>query len=485
MRKVIFFFAGTGDDGRGYAVLKEKQCSFQDEVIRIYIKGCQEERVGNGFLFPDLQIAANNIREAFTGKKLNFNILRSKFGRGLYAIRGKNVQSEVEVADITLEGFSRGAVTTFATAKKLDDLNIPIHIIANQPVPGESGIAKGLYSQYCDLTHCLNIKSAHTFLASYDLEQGLVSNYFFRQMIAKFPLSANAKEILLPHRGHLDWFKSSPIPYYINKLMAENGLTYSKNDEASIKKWYLEHKESYFTPQEFMQTIYGAEGSVSKDPVYLKLEAEDAKKILAQNKVSLADPLNSEQAAAIKAISCLEFDCEEKRMGFYKLILENSKRAEQFVKIINKVTEVCDYLSQVTKDNTSNKSELIKRHASAYQESVFNASFQLLSTNGVPDKLSFVDRIYAAERTFRNQALGVERNLMRTVLKLLTNFITHITGIAIIVNSINKIRTGNWLLFQHNRSAGTVREMRKELEELLSDQDSSVNNFNRSRGRGL
>lgn len=61
MTKVIFFFAGTGDDGENYRSMKEdgssleeEGCPFPDNVIRIYIKGCQEKRVGNGFLFPDL-----------------------------------------------------------------------------------------------------------------------------------------------------------------------------------------------------------------------------------------------------------------------------------------------------------------------------------------------------------------------------------------------------------------------------------------------
>lgn len=122
----------------------------------------------------------------------------------MFEIHGHDdTTSEVNVEAITLEGFSRGAVTTFATAKKLDDLDIPMHIIANQPVPGEVGIAKGLYSRYCDLSACRNIRTAHTFWASYDLEQGFIHNYFLRQMRAKFPQHSNPQEVLVPHQHHL------------------------------------------------------------------------------------------------------------------------------------------------------------------------------------------------------------------------------------------------------------------------------------------
>jgi hypothetical protein len=131
MAKVVFFFAGTGDDGEQYFLDKEHQSTFKDDVIRVYIKGCQEELVGNGFLFPDLEIAANNVRNAFEGNQLNLTKLKENFGDGLYHIqsnRGVNVTQTIE--SIALEGFSRGAVTTYATAKKLDDLDIPIDITA-------------------------------------------------------------------------------------------------------------------------------------------------------------------------------------------------------------------------------------------------------------------------------------------------------------------------------------------------------------------
>lgn len=475
MPKVIFFFAGTGDNGSGYMFMKERQSRFQDGVIRIYIKGCQEERVGNGFLFPDLEIAANNIRNAFEGNELDLDKLRENFGNGLYAIGGQTL-GKVKVDDITMEGFSRGAVTTFAAAKKLDDLNIPMHIIANQPVPGDAGIAKRLYSRYCDLRDCRNIKSAHTFLASYNLEQGFLHNHFFRQMVAKFPTEANAQQILFPHQHHLDWFSSSPIHSHINKLMAEKGLTHSLDDETTIRTWYQNNGNSYFTPHEFMQPTYGADGVFSKDPIYLDMQRKNAQELLAQSNMDVQGIIKSEQATAIIAIAHLsgeDFNSETK-IKLYELVLKDSKRAEQFAKIVNKVTEICNYLPYVTADNTSKKSQLIKQHANDYKKSVFLDSFAFLSNDkpNVKDKKHFASNIYKAECAFRKQALGIDRTIMRTILKLLTNFITHITGIALIVNTIHKVRTGNWLLFQHNRSENAVRDTRKAMLEDMDKLDS-------------
>ena len=51
-----------------------------------------------------------------------------------------------DINEITLEGFSRGAVKTFAVAKKLDNIGIPMHIIANQPVPGEVALTQRIFA---------------------------------------------------------------------------------------------------------------------------------------------------------------------------------------------------------------------------------------------------------------------------------------------------------------------------------------------------
>ncbi len=482
MPKIVFFFAGTGDDGQNYTAMKEEQSQFRDDVIRIYIKGCQEEQVGNGFLFPDLEIAANNVRNAFEKNELNLVKLSENFGDSLYKINGEtSSNNRIQVDDITLEGFSRGAVTAFATAKKLDDLDIPIHIIANQPVPGETGITGGLFSQYSDLRSCHNIKSAHTFLASYNLEQGFIHNNFFRQMIVKFAPEVKAQNIVFPHQHHLDWFSNSPIHNHINRLMAANGLCRTIYDENSIKRWYRNNQHLYFTPFEFMQTIYGAEGPIAKDPIYLNMLMEEAIEYLAESNINMEGSINPDQVDAIIAIANLHDEDinSETKIKLCEMVLTHSKRAEQFVRIINKVTEVCDYLPKVTTDLVSEKDLMITLHANAYKKAVLLDSFEFLSKNkpNIQAKKQFATSIYKAECTFREHALGIDRDIMRIILKVLTNFITHITGVALIVNTINKVKTGNWLLFQHNRSENAVRDTRKvllsDVDKLDSDSDQN------------
>ena len=467
MAKVIFFFAGTGDDCTYYSANKERNSTFEKDVIRVYLKGCQAKQVGNGLIFPDLEIAAKNIRNAFNNKSLDLKLLRENFGDSLYTING-NTKSPVDIDSIALEGFSRGAITTFAVAKKLDDLNIPLDIIANQPVPGETRLSKTLTKKYSDLANCKNIRSATTILGTYNLENGLIHNLFFRQMLAKFPATTQVDNFLAPHQAHLEWFNDSPIPYHINMRLAQFNYSQANNDELNIIDWYRYHPDHYFTPLEFSQLIYGAAEPIAKDPIYLKSLVT-----IAHNRLKNIDntPLTTllpSSAAAIISVASMSTGKLNKD-NLIKLILEDSTRGLAFVKIINKVTDSCNYLPHVTCDTVSKKDQFIAQHGASYKKEIFEATYDFLMLNQptIEDKKNFTKQLYKTECKFRNSALGIERGSIRLVLKFITNFITHITGIALIVNSIHKIKTGNWLFFEHNRSVNTIRNDRKAfLKEL-------------------
>jgi|GEM_PF-6243681 len=467
MAKVIFFFGGTGDDGIHYASLKEK-IPFKDDVIRIYIKGCQEKTVGNGILYPDLNIAANNIRSAFNTRadgtvSLNLTTLKTNFGDGLYNIYPSQDSEDQQIDSIALEGFSRGAVTTFATAKKLDDLGIPIDIIANQPVPGEASSTSKLVLKHNDLSHCENIRSATTILGNYNLENGVLHNVFFRQMIAKLPKDTKVSNFLIPHQAHLDWFRTYLASLHIEHQLAQHNYCRPNREKADIKRWYATHPDHYFTPPKFSQKIYGADDSIEKDPVYLEMVTEKAHKIIKSNQ-----QLTSQQAEAIVSIADLRLP-PDKNIALIRFVLKKTEQAATFINIVNKVSDSCAYLSGIVQKPSPKKSEAIRDQSKFYKAAVFTNSHEFLSkdTPGKQDKIDFAKSIYQAEREFRKEALGIERGTMRLVLKFLTNFISHITGVGLILNAINKARTGNWLLLNHNRSVGAIRDIRKRFVDEL------------------
>src|SRR3990167_5555405 len=189
MAKIVFIFAGTAEDqmsqdssANDFALAHEDNNAFNNDVIRIYVRGCARDAVGGdvGYVFPDLEIVSDKINKAFSkqnGKTIfNLDVLKAQLqdgvNSGIYAIypaAAKQNQPSIEIESIGLTGFSRGGVTCYAVAKKLNHLTTPIDIIANQPVPGQNkeySIWRNLYENYHDLSACHNIRSAVTLIGT-------------------------------------------------------------------------------------------------------------------------------------------------------------------------------------------------------------------------------------------------------------------------------------------------------------------------------
>ena len=198
-RSVTFFFSGTGENASDIKDLYEKY-KFDDQSIRIYFNGCQDNRIGGlrlglGYISPDLDYVAKKIRACFTDSgELSLDQLAEQFGDAI--VIQPNIKPQepplttpsptLSISEINLVGFSRGAVSTFSTARHLDDLKIPMKILAIDPVPGETRAqAKGegtLYQKNYNLTQCKHLKQAEVMLGSYMNSISMLYNKYFRQM---------------------------------------------------------------------------------------------------------------------------------------------------------------------------------------------------------------------------------------------------------------------------------------------------------------
>lgn len=493
--KVAFFFDATGMDGSQYASDKEK-LGFNNNVLRVYIKGCQDKNVGNGAYFPDLEIVANKIQASFEGKQLSLIKLRTNLGEGLASIdHDPALQPPVEVEEILLEGLSRGAVTTYAVAKKLDECNIPMHIIANQPVSGEVGPFKRLFKKYSDLRHCKNIRSATTILASHLATGSGSSSSIFTQMVASFSSNTIVSNFLVPHQTHFDWLRNgSPVSYHLAKVCAKLGYIKAHHESFTkkIHTWYSfpdgynqpctpdgvliadpnvdredrnfrDHIGYCFTPPELLQTIYGAENPISKDPEYLSWLKAEAQSIIGSQR-----ELTDAQAAAIVAISKVNLD-NTIHPAFIDFILSNTINSGQLVRIVNKVSEICAFLPYMV-------GREIKEHTAAYEKTLYEQSFHFLqkAQPSVADKKEFAKNIHQTEVLFRDNALSTSTELLRKSLKIITNFITHVTGVGLICNAIHKYNTGNWWFFTHNDEVNLVRNNRRALMHEIDNRTEQL-----------
>lgn len=265
LKKVLFVFAGTGVDARMSHNFIEGE-KFNDDVIRVYFNGCHDQRIGGrwklpGYLDPDLDVVANKIRKAFSRKEdctqLSLADLKRQFGDAIIIEPKLGLEDVETIDDITLNGFSRGAVSTFATARALDDLETSISILAEDPVPGndrETSEKEGsIYRKNFDLTKCRNISRGEVLVGTYSKHNYGWENKWFRQMAPNFNLSTDSHIFMVPKESHCEFNRRATT--YSSSFLHNRGLTQRS------QQWREENDRAFVIPkveqQKFHQGIVG------------------------------------------------------------------------------------------------------------------------------------------------------------------------------------------------------------------------------------
>ena len=217
-KKVLFSFAGTSISAEDMEIDAEKADKkvMNNDVIRVYFNGCHDvaiggKRLGLGNISPNLDVVTNKVKQCFndSSKKLSLRRLSELFGNSIIIRPKSAIQgNEIEIESLYLQGFSRGAVTTFACAKALDYLTIPMSIYAREPVPGDSHKSKQTenseYLKNTDLSKVENIETVEIMLGTYQKDKGssVADNKYFRQMAPKFKPGTNVKIYTTPKNSH-------------------------------------------------------------------------------------------------------------------------------------------------------------------------------------------------------------------------------------------------------------------------------------------
>src|SRR5690606_1184710 len=135
-------------------------------------------------------VVAEKIRRSFgTDGELFLMDLKREFGNAIL-IEPDTVNESEKVDDISLSGFSRGAITTFAAVRHLNDLGIPISLFAEDPVSGNSReVTSYQHTEFYknhDLRAYTNLKHANVLVGAYKKNVNIVHNNYFRQMVPLF-----------------------------------------------------------------------------------------------------------------------------------------------------------------------------------------------------------------------------------------------------------------------------------------------------------
>ena len=264
-KKVLMIFSGTRisvkslhdfDKTRSVDYFKKNHVNlFEDNVVRIYFSGCEHTKMGGrqigGSISPNLDVGSARLRGCFnTQGELSLVKLKKEFGDAVI-IEGGSAES-IEVEDITLSGFSRGAVATFAAARHLDDLNIPISLFAEDPVPGDSkSAAKDIGSEFFknqDLRACKNLIHAEVILGLYKKNVNPIHNKYFRQMAPLFNPHCNLTISTVPKTYH--------NKFSVFSLNHEEIFLYGRGIFHGFTHYSLADSPKFYVPKIFQQKFH-------------------------------------------------------------------------------------------------------------------------------------------------------------------------------------------------------------------------------------
>lgn len=170
---LIIYFCGTGNPGDNF----ESQSNYlnQNDTLRtIFVRGCEHPAVCNSSLFPDLKGFAKRFTQKLfnadgqlkTTNELELNTVGVRYDRTIL----QDSDAGAKIDSITLCGYSRGAVTCFEVARQLNQIapNIPVNIVADQPVPGNLYQTAGSNAaSVADCSDLTNLKKVSIILGSY------------------------------------------------------------------------------------------------------------------------------------------------------------------------------------------------------------------------------------------------------------------------------------------------------------------------------
>lgn len=278
---LVIYFCGTGDtgsfgDGEDYDYLfnnSRDEPYANPKIKALFVKGCHDSEVCNEQIFPDLVgFAKRFVSELFNCEDNELTVdasskkdlLDKKVGLISEILPDDN--KFASITGITLCGYSRGAVTCFNVARELNELapNIPVNIVADNPVPGNAyagpGTNAGSVSDCSDLANLRNVSiilGSYTGFRQQNGDTDYIHRGFFSQIVPKLPRRADLKReiIVVPRQHHNEFPANVPshthhLHMQVAKILFDNHLI--QEDEVIRKKQTV--KELSYNRFEYSRT---------------------------------------------------------------------------------------------------------------------------------------------------------------------------------------------------------------------------------------
>lgn len=484
--KILFFFSGTGSNGSDYyRAIHHSIKHFDENTVLIFLKGCQHQNIGNSFISPDLSIASKKLRESFNkdNKTLNFQQLKKNFDSAIYKIEGEISNDCMPVDSIGLAGFSRGAISCLQSAQYLNDLDIPIDLFLNQPITGETENNKPLFEEVYDLSGCQTIRSAQILVGAYHNQMHPFALLYHHQMVPELPEHCEKNIFLLPLPDHMSG-GYIPLPLkHLRLRLAEKGYIrqstphpLKKDRELNLIRNYQQRLLNtyrrlihlpiiFYTPTCLRHKIYGHQKSIQYDSYYQKAIQCTALKSLPPVEQEERS-INFKQGIAILMLDELKLS----KVDWLPFILNDTPLSGAVCHFITEFHGLCNYLFHLGLDSQLQRQiQYVKQSQQTLKEfknKIFGEMHHFLKDPSEKNSQKFISQFDQAASDLRKSSLDLSPEYMRIFLKLIVNFLSHISIIGLVGNGYHYHKTGNWLFFQQSRSSYSFSCFQKEQKQF-------------------
>lgn len=448
---LVIYNCGTGDSGLGYAIDRGAYSNElqKNNVQTIMVNGCHHEEVCGTGVTPDLDEFANRfIKKVFTLNETGQLVLAAQnseelitLGVGIQHAEGKWIRDDNNdcyrdvpadyqckpgekfipkkttdysfetqnepIESITFIGYSRGGVTCFNMAKVMDKIhpNVPVHIVADQPVPGNIYALPGTNAAtIADCSKLKNLKSVDVSIGAYTgilAEDGVLAKLkgmfhrlFFSQIIPQLPKeNCQVNLSVIPRTDHWGGKKelsgSTHLNMHLTQQLANRGLlspnTADRHKQVVVEA-YEKHKPT-FPDADQLQTTFGANKAQvydHVDKIYLsKLNQKEYVDFLTKwweaqetQASRFSTQLTKDLLAAIKAPDNDSDGSNKKLLDIFKktdewLMLKMGSGSSRYEQVQKMREQVREWLLQKCDNKEDMEKTLLESNLKSLQETHF------------------------------------------------------------------------------------------------------------------
>ncbi|WP_395947512.1 hypothetical protein [Caedibacter taeniospiralis] len=164
-------------------------------------------------------------------------------------------------------------------------------------------------------------------------------------------------------------------------------------------------------------------------------------------------------------IGTISIKLDDSKYSDDKIKDELSENLDKLSNTISHINSECKTIAESPDLNQEQKSEINKHKNTLVDETIRFMDNTLRDPKKVEvNKTTYMNNVKASEVACRSK---IDDTVGRKVLRALTNFLSHVTIVGMVANVVNKCKTGNWLLFEHEKVSRDVKAVDNKITDEI------------------